>query len=123
MRMKKPLVLIIEDDIELSDIFSTVLQANGLETEIVRDGQFAIDRISTLMPDAIILDMHLPHVSGMEILSQIRKDPKLSSLKVIVATADVLLAQASDHKADMVLVKPVTYTQITTLTLRLTQKV
>lgn len=121
--MKKPLVLIIEDDIELSDIFSTVLQANGLETEIVRDGQFAIDRISKLMPDAIILDMHLPHVSGIEILTQIRKDPKLSSLKVIVATADVLLAQASDTKADMVLVKPVTYTQITSLTLRLTQKV
>lgn len=119
--MKKSLVLIIEDDVELSEIFSTVLQASGAETIIVRDGKMALERVMALMPDAVILDMHLPNVSGSEILAQIRSNPKISQIKVIVATADALLAQVSDSTADMVLLKPVSYMQLTTLVTRVAQ--
>ncbi len=118
---KRSLVLIVEDDIELSDIFSTVLQANGAETLIVRDGNLALERIESMMPDAVILDMHLPNVSGAEILGQIRANPKLANVKVIVATADALLAQMSDKAADLVLLKPVSYMQLTSLVARVSQ--
>jgi DNA-binding response OmpR family regulator len=65
--MGKPFALIVEDDIELSDIFSVVLRASGMDTEIVRDGKQALGRINATMPDVVVLDMHLPNVSGLEI--------------------------------------------------------
>jgi len=119
--MGKPFALIVEDDIELSDIFAVVLQASGMETEIVRDGSLALPRISATSPDVVVLDMHLPNVSGMEILSQLRADPVLRTTRVVVITADALLARASEGQADLALIKPVSFSQISDLTSRLVQ--
>ena len=117
--MRKPFVLIVEDDIELSDIFSTVLQHSGMNTEIVRDGGLALGRIEATLPDAILLDVHLPNVSGTSILNQLRADPKLNRIKVIMTTADALIGQTVVDKADLVLIKPINFTQMLNLTSRL----
>ncbi len=120
--MGKPFALIVEDDIELSDIFAVVLQASGMNTEIVRDGSLALPRISATSPDVVLLDMHLPNLSGMDILSQLRADPNLKATRVVIVTADALLARASEVEADLALIKPVTFAQISDLTARLVQR-
>ena len=73
--MNTPFVLIVEDDTELSEIFAFILQAADLQTEVVRDGLLALNRIKETLPDLIILDMHLPNVSGATILTQLRQEP------------------------------------------------
>jgi two-component system cell cycle response regulator DivK len=120
--MGKPFALIVEDDIELSDIFSVVLRASGMDTEIVRDGKQALGRINATMPDVVVLDMHLPNVSGLEILAEVRANLTLRGLRVVVVTADALLAKASEDQADMTLLKPVSFSQISDITSRLVQR-
>jgi CheY-like chemotaxis protein len=112
-------VLVIEDDSELSEIFAEILQSAGFKTEIVADGRSALVKIRETSPDIIILDMHLPYVSGLDILNTIRADECLRKTKVLVVTADALLAKEVEDKADVVFLKPVTLGQLSDVVSRL----
>jgi DNA-binding response OmpR family regulator len=67
----------------------------------------------------VILDLNLPHVSGTEILSKIRSDERLAETCVIVATAHPRLADSVQGEADLVLLKPISFTQLRGLAMRL----
>lgn len=73
--MTNPFALIIEDDENLGIIFAKSLQSANYATEIVKDGQIAMDRLAEISPDVIVLDIHLPQVQGTEILNHIRATP------------------------------------------------
>ena len=85
--MSELLGFIIEDDDDLSVIFSEALQAAGFKTEIIQSGDRALARLAVTTPDVVVLDLHLPRVAGMDILHQIRADARLVKTRVIVATA------------------------------------
>ena len=93
--MTAPLALIIEDEEVLAEIYTVALQMAGFETEVVGDGQQALTRLAEIVPTLVILDLHLPRVSGAEILHHIRGDERLSNTKVILATAQDRLADSS----------------------------
>lgn len=118
--MANRLALIIEDDYDLSIIFAEALQAAGFETQIVRAGDTALMWLSSTTPEVVILDLHLPRVAGTSILQQIRSDPHLTETRVIVATADARLAETLREDADLVLLKPISFTQLRDLAARLT---
>ena len=80
--------LIIEDNSDLNALFSEALQESGFITEGVLDGQEAALRLKEVEPQLILLDLHLPNVSGADLLVQIRQDPRLKDTFVIVASAD-----------------------------------
>src|SRR5512133_4204596 len=122
MNTEKPLALIVEDDEDLSVIFSEALNAAGFQTETVRNGQLALDRLHTFTPDVISLDMHLPGVSGLDILKYIRSEKRLAMTSVVVTTADAVMAEQVRETADFVLVKPITFSQLRDLTKRLSSK-
>jgi len=117
--LSNPLALIIEDDFDLSTIFAAALKASGFETEIVRDGRAAVQRLATVTPDVVVLDLHLPHVAGTDILDQIRADVRLAEIRVIVTTADARMAEMLHDQADLVLVKPISFGQLRDLAGRL----
>ena len=117
--MSKPLALIIEDDFDLSEIFSAALERDGFETEVVRDGKMAIDRLSGIAPAIVLLDLHLPHVSGVTILQKIQATEHFAKTAVIVTTADAQQADGLRGTADLVLLKPVSVDQLRDLTKRL----
>lgn len=117
--MDNPLALIIEDDPDLSTIFAGALQAAEFETEIVADGQLASVRLAETLPSVVILDLHLPHVSGRDILDQIRIDPRLQETRVMLATADAAMADMLRSEADLVLIKPISFSQLRDLARRL----
>ena len=110
--MSNPLALIIEDDKDLARIFSEALLQAAFETEIIRDGQAALDRLAEVTPMVVVLDLHLPRVSGEEILRQIRADERLAETRVMIATADSQMAQNLCDDADVVLLKPVSFEQL-----------
>ncbi len=117
--MANPLALIIEDDYDLSIIFAEALQAAGFETQIVRAGDTALMWLSSTTPEVVVLDLHLPRVAGTSILRQIRNDSRLAKTRVIVATADARLAETLRKKADLVLLKPISFSQLRDLAARL----
>jgi CheY-like chemotaxis protein len=114
-----PEVLIVEDAPEIGAIFAEILQMDGMKVEVIMDGALALHRLETFTPDLILLDMHLPHVSGMEILAYIRESEHLKAVKVIAVTANALLAADLEDKADLTLLKPVTFDQISDLSKRI----
>ncbi len=113
------LALVIEDDEDLATIFSEALQSAGYAVETIRDGELARRRLKEIVPDIILLDMHLPKVAGSKLLSGIRSDSRLSGTRVVIATADARLGEEYRETADFVLIKPISFTQLRDLTMRL----
>jgi len=117
--MNKKFALIIEDEPDLATIFSEALKAADFETEIIKDGKLAAQRLADVMPDVVVLDLHLPHVSGRELLRQIREDERLAKTRVLIATADASMAEMLQNEADLVLLKPISFVQLRIMAERL----
>ena len=105
--MGQPLALIIEDDKKQAFIFAQALRLAEFEIEIVQDGNLAVARLAATTPELVVLDLHLPGLSGREVLYQIRSNPRLVKTRVIVATADAALADMLAGEADLALLKPI----------------
>ena len=119
-QQKKPLALIIEDAPELVAAFTNALQIAGYETDTATDGQMALAKLQTAVPHLILLDLHLPHVSGEEVLRTIRADERFAKTRIIFATADHTNAQyLAAGRAEFVLLKPVSFKQLRDLASRL----
>ncbi len=104
--------LVIEDDLNLASLFSQALRRAAFEVETLNDGQAALTRLQAARPDLVVLDMYLPGISGQDLLAFIRSEVRLRGVKVIVATADPRLAAAVRSRADLVLVKPISFNQL-----------
>ena len=117
--MKRPYSLIIEDDQDVAAVFGAALEAAGFETDVIRSGDEALKRLEAETPSMVLLDLHLPQVDGMQILRWIRENPRLDATRVIVATADPLMASCLGGEADLVLVKPIGFSQLLALSERL----
>ncbi len=117
--MTQPLALIIEDDPKLGDIFTLALEAADFMTELVADGELARQRLNEIVPSVIVLDLHLPNVSGEELLRQIRSDDRLIMSRVMMVTADARLAGYLRKQTDLMLLKPISPAQLRDLAKRL----
>lgn len=113
------LALIIEDDYDASIIFAKALEVIGFKTDIIRSGDLAVEKLKTVVPSVVVLDLHLPHVVGTDILRQIRADERMAETRVIVASADPRMAELIQDMADLVLLKPTTFSQVRDLASRL----
>lgn len=118
------LALIIEDDEDLANIFATALRGVGFEVEHIADGKVAQERLKTgPAPFLILLDMHLPHISGGDLLTNIiKRDKHLSKTIVIITTADARMGEAYNDQVDFILIKPISFIQLRDLTARLRPK-
>jgi DNA-binding response OmpR family regulator len=116
--MKKPLVLIVEDDPKLNEIISIVLQKD-FELESCADGDKAMEQLKSIVPHIVVLDLNLPGSSGRDILKYIRAEPRLTKTRVILATADERQAETLTNSADIVLLKPVSPGLLRDLALRM----
>ena len=118
----KPLALIIEDDEDHNMVFMTALTKAGYTTESVFDGVTALNRLTKIKPAVIILDLHMPGINGGLLLREIRKDPRTTSSFVIIVTADAEFAARLQSHADLTLIKPVSFSELTQLATRLLDK-
>ena len=117
----RQLALIIEDDEDLASIFAEAMRGVGFEVELVPDGRIAQERLkSGAPPFLILLDMHLPHISGADLLTNIiKKDERFKKSVVIITTADARMGEAYTELVDFVLIKPISFIQLRDLTSRL----
>jgi len=80
-------VLVVEDNELNLRLFCDLLRAHDYEMEPVRDGREAVERAHAFHPDLIIMDIQLPHVSGLELIEQIKTDEALKAIPVMAVTA------------------------------------
>jgi CheY-like chemotaxis protein len=108
----KPLALIIEDNPDQNLVFTTALQKAGFTTESIHDGVTAMTRLGKVVPTLVILDLHVPGINGGMLLRGIRKDPLTAKAHVIIVSADAEFAAQLTSQVDLVLLKPVSFSQL-----------
>lgn len=77
-------ILLVEDDPMLQDIYLTKFKEKGFEVALAEDGEKVIPALQRAKPDFMLLDIVLPLKDGWEVLSEVRKDPKWDSVKIVV---------------------------------------
>ena len=80
-------VLVVEDNELNLKLFCDLLRAHDYLAEPVRDGREAVVRAREFAPDLIIMDIQMPHVTGYEIILELKADDVLSAIPVMAVTA------------------------------------
>jgi two-component system, chemotaxis family, chemotaxis protein CheY len=100
-----PRIMVVDDNDALRENISEALELEGYAVEAVASGQAALAALARdPLPGVVLIDMLMPGMTGQELVARLRRDPRLASLKVVLASG---LAPARDALAvDAVLGKP-----------------
>lgn len=79
--------LVVEDEPEMLDIIRVNLEQAGYDVSLARDGVEAYEAMETSEPQAVVLDLNLPNMSGFRFLRLVRRDSRWRSVPIIVVTA------------------------------------
>ncbi len=102
----RPRVLVVEDDADIAGVLRRSLDKEGYEVRIAGDGETALDQADDFEPDAVVLDLGLPKLDGVEVCRRLREE---GDVPILILTArDALEARVAglDSGADDYLVKP-----------------
>jgi two-component system response regulator MprA len=102
----RPRVLVVEDDTDIAGVLRRSLDKEGYDVRVAPDGEAAIDEAGVFEPDAVVLDLGLPRLDGVEVCRRLRDD---GDVPILILTArDALEARVEglDSGADDYLVKP-----------------
>ena len=87
MIMAQEKILIVEDEADVLELVRYNLEKNGYQTEGAMTGTEAVQKAQSISPDLILLDLMLPEIDGLEVCKLVKKDPKISSIPIIMLTA------------------------------------
>lgn len=118
----QPIALVIEDNEDLNAIFSSALEKAGYLVQSVYSGVAAQQFLAEIIPAIVTLDLHMPGVSGDVVLKYIRSNDRFKDVRVIVTTADAAFADALQFKPELVLLKPISFSQLSQLASRFAPK-
>ena len=80
-------ILVVEDNELNLKLFCDLLRAHAYVAEPVRDGREAVERARSFVPDLIVMDIQMPHISGLELIEQLKADTALRSIPIMAVTA------------------------------------
>ena len=91
--MNRKKILIIDDDRELSLALSVRLKAADYDVDVAGDGESGLQKLAagadhwTHRPDIVLLDVRMPGIDGLEVIRQMKRDPRLADIPVIFLSA------------------------------------
>jgi two-component system response regulator MprA len=102
----RPRVLVVEDDVDIAGVLRRSLDKEGYEVRIAPDGEAALDQAGLFEPDAVVLDLGLPKLDGVEVCRRLRQDGDVPILILTARDAVDARVEGLDSGADDYLVKP-----------------
>jgi DNA-binding response OmpR family regulator len=87
--MSAPHVLVVEDDPSVRGLLNTLLAAEGYDVAVASDGLGGLVKASSRRPAVILLDLMMPDLGGVRVLEEMRNDPTLADIPVLVVTGKV----------------------------------
>jgi CheY-like chemotaxis protein len=93
-------VLLIEDDPLIYRLYQKLYSLEGFEIELAENGQLGLEKLKTFHPDILLMDIMMPTMNGIEMLTQVKSDPATKDIPVIVLTniADMNITQMALSK-------------------------
>jgi chemosensory pili system protein ChpA (sensor histidine kinase/response regulator) len=85
----RSIALVVDDSITVRRVTQRLLERNGMRVLTARDGVDAMEMLQEHTPDIILLDIEMPRMDGYEVASQVRQDPRLSGIPIIMITSRV----------------------------------
>lgn len=86
-------ILIVDDEIKTCNILKNYFK--GLfEIDVAYDGQQALEKVETFLPDCVLLDIQMPHIDGLQVLKLLK--PKFPEIKFIMVTANRSVSKMMD---------------------------
>ncbi|NWG34704.1 MAG: response regulator [Chloroflexi bacterium] len=113
--MNQKTVLIVEDEEDAAELFAEMMRISGFRVIKTSKSAPAISMMTADKPDLVLLDIMMPEVSGLEILRQMRRDPDLAQIPVIIVTAKSMPADIKNGMeagASSYLTKPVGFQEL-----------
>lgn len=108
-------IVIVEDEQELAHLIAQTLRDDGHSTEIIRDGQVALDRLTgpgRITPDLIVLDLMLPRVDGLTICRRVRQERIIPIVMLTAKSTELDKVLGLELGADDYLTKPVSLREL-----------
>ena len=105
---RRPSVLIVDDSRDIRDYLSKLLEKEFSVTTAI-DGRACINKATVAPPDCIVTDINMPHLSGVDTIKLLRRDPRLGEIPIIAMTAygNWAAAKALEAGATIVMLKPI----------------
>ncbi|MEW6287483.1 MAG: response regulator [Chloroflexota bacterium] len=113
--MEQKTVFIIEDEEDAAELFAEMMRLSGFRVVKTSRSAPAIAMMIADKPDLVLLDIMMPEVSGLDILRQMRRDPNLANIPVIVVTAKGMptdIKNGMEAGASTYLTKPVGFLEL-----------
>jgi DNA-binding response OmpR family regulator len=102
----KARVLVVEDDPDIGDVVRRSLRREGYDVRLAEDGSAALDEAAVFEPDAVVLDLGLPQLDGVEVCRRLRADGDVPILMLTARDSVEARVEGLDSGADDYLVKP-----------------
>lgn len=105
-------IVIIEDEPDTAEMYAEMMRLNGYEVVKFFGGSSAVAQIAEQQPLAVVLDLMMPDISGLEVLQYMKADPNLSDIPVIIVSAKTLptdIDEGLKAGANVYLTKPVSF--------------
>lgn len=102
-------VLVVDDLDDTRELFAMFLRDAGYIVDEARDGEDALAAVIVHRPDAIVMDIAMPRLDGVEATRRLKEDPRTASIPIVIVTAHATKSEASRARAagaDAVLTKP-----------------
>ncbi len=102
-------ILIVDDEADIQKLVGLRLRKAGYDVEVATTGLAAIEAVRDQKPDLILLDLRLPGIDGFKVCRQIKEDPALKKIPVIIFTAihpETVPQQIRQCRADDFILKP-----------------
>ena len=108
-------VLLVEDDDQSRDALQLILEQEGFDVQVARDGDEGVNLASSFLPDVIILDLVLPRLNGFDAATLLKSEPTTSGIPLVAVTASWLGSEGTRLRQigfDAALRKPFTATAL-----------
>jgi len=83
---RAPLVLIVDDNADLRELYATFFTSEGLRVDTAGDGVIGLARARATLPDVIVADLSMPHLDGWEMTRRLKADPYTAHIAVVACT-------------------------------------
>lgn len=79
-------ILIVEDDPLMNRMYQKIFKFEGFDVDFATNGEEGLDKIRTIKPTLVLLDIMMPKINGLEVLDKVKKDPETKDIPIVMLT-------------------------------------